>query len=146
MLSNKGKILVTGGAGYIGSHTVLALLSSGYEVVILDNLVYGHQDLVEQVLKVKLIIGDINNRSLLDQLFQQFSFIAVIHFAAYGYVGESVQNPAKYYRNNVNGTLTLLEAMIAAGVNKIVFSSTCATYGIPQIIPIAEDHPQSPIE
>ena len=145
MLSNKGKILVTGGAGYIGSHTVLALLSSGYEVVILDNLVYGHQDLVEQVLKVKLIIGDINNRSLLDQLFQQFSFIAVIHFAAYGYVGESVQNPAKYYRNNVNGTLTLLEAMIAAGVNKIVFSSTCATYGIPQIIPIAEDHPQSPI-
>ena len=146
MLSNKGKILVTGGAGYIGSHTVLALLSSGYEVVLLDNLVYGHQDLVEQVLKVKLIIGDINNRSLLDQLFQQFSFIAVIHFAAYGYVGESVQNPAKYYRNNVNGTLTLLEAMIAAGVNKIVFSSTCATYGIPQIIPIAEDHPQSPIE
>lgn len=76
MLSNKGKILVTGGAGYIGSHTVLALLSSGYEVVILDNLVYGHQDLVEQVLKVKLIIGDINNRSLLDQLFQQFSFTA----------------------------------------------------------------------
>jgi UDP-glucose 4-epimerase len=145
MLSNKGKILVTGGAGYIGSHTVLALLSSGYEVVILDNLVYGHQDLVEQVLQVKLIIGDINNRCLLDQLFQQFSFVAVIHFAAYGYVGESVQNPAKYYRNNVNGTLTLLEAMIAAGVNKIVFSSTCATYGTPQIIPIAEDHPQSPI-
>ncbi|MEB3193013.1 MAG: UDP-glucose 4-epimerase GalE [Snowella sp.] len=145
MPPNKGRILVTGGAGYIGSHTVLALLSSGYEVVILDNLVYGHQDLVEQVLQVKLIIGDINNRSLLDQLFQQFSFIAVIHFAAYGYVGESVQHPTRYYRNNVNGSLTLLEAMIAAGVNKIVFSSTCATYGIPQTIPITEDHPQSPI-
>jgi UDP-glucose 4-epimerase len=138
-------ILVTGGAGYIGSHTVLSLQQRGYEVIILDNLVYGHQDLVDQVLKTKLIIGDISDRSLLDQLFSEHSIEAVMHFAAYAYVGESVINPAKYYRNNVVGTLTLMEAMLEAKVKKIVFSSTCATYGIPEIIPIPEHHPQSPI-
>ncbi|MEB3292006.1 MAG: UDP-glucose 4-epimerase GalE [Synechococcales bacterium] len=139
------KILVTGGAGYIGSHAVLALRQAGYEVVILDNLVYGHADLVESVLKVELVIGDTNDRALLDELFQRHHFDAVMHFAAYAYVGESVSQPAKYYQNNVAGTLTLLEAMVAAGIQKFVFSSTCATYGIPSQVPIPEDHPQVPI-
>jgi UDP-glucose 4-epimerase len=138
-------ILVTGGAGYIGSHTVLALQQAGYSVVILDNLVYGHRDIVEAVLKVELISGDIGDRALLDQVFAQYNIQAVIHFAAYAYVGESVSDPAKYYRNNVTGTLTLLEAMVQAGVKNIVFSSTCATYGIPQRLPIPEDHLQNPI-
>lgn len=138
-------ILVTGGAGYIGSHAVLALKKAGYEVVVLDNLVYGHRDLVEQVLQVELIVGDINDRPLLDKLFLEHKIDAVMHFSAYAYVGESVTDPAKYYRNNVIGTVTLLEAMIAAKINKFVFSSTCATYGVPHTIPIAEDHSQNPI-
>jgi UDP-glucose 4-epimerase len=138
-------ILVTGGAGYIGSHAVKALTAKGYDVIILDNLVYGHPDLVDEVLKVKLIQGDLNDRTLLDQIFATHTIQAVMHFAAYAYVGESVQNPAKYYRNNVVGTLTLLEAMVAADVKKIVFSSTCATYGVPTETPITEDHPQVPI-
>ncbi len=141
----KPTILVTGGAGYIGSHTVLALKRAGYEVVILDNLVYGHRDLVEKVLGVELIVGDTGDRPLLDKLFQSHDISAVMHFSAYAYVGESVTNPAKYYHNNVLGTLTLLEAMLAAGVGKFVFSSTCATYGVPEIVPIPEDHPQKPI-
>lgn len=141
----KPTILVTGGAGYIGSHAVLALKKSGYQVIILDNLVYGHQDLVEKVLQVEMIVGDTGDRPLLDQVFQTYKIDAVMHFSAYAYVGESVTNPEKYYRNNVVGTLTLLEAMLAAGVKKFVFSSTCATYGVPQTIPIPEDHPQNPI-
>jgi UDP-glucose 4-epimerase len=141
----KPTILVTGGAGYIGSHAVLALKKSGYQVIILDNLVYGHQDLVEKVLQVEMIVGDTGDRPLLDQVFQTHKIDAVMHFSAYAYVGESVTNPEKYYRNNVVGTLTLLEAMLAAGVKKFVFSSTCATYGVPQTIPIPEDHPQNPI-
>jgi UDP-glucose 4-epimerase len=138
-------ILVTGGAGYIGSHAVLALRDAGYEVVILDNLVYGHRDLVETALKVEIIQGDIGDRALLDQLFKTREFAAVMHFAAYAYVGESVSQPAKYYRNNVVGTLTLLEAMCEAGIKNFVFSSTCATYGVPQQIPISENQPQQPI-
>ena len=145
MSSKQTTILVTGGAGYIGSHAVLALQRSGYQVVILDNLVYGHQDIVENVLKTELVVGDTNDRTLLDNLFQTHDIAAVMHFAAYAYVGESVGDPAKYYRNNVIGTLTLLEAMKAAGINKFVFSSTCATYGVPKTIPIPEDHPQNPI-
>ncbi|MDF0553888.1 UDP-glucose 4-epimerase GalE [Kamptonema sp. UHCC 0994] len=145
MNKEKGTILVTGGAGYIGSHAVLALKLAGYDLIILDNLVYGHQELVEKVLQVKLIIGDTNDRPLLDRLFATHDIIAVMHFSAYAYVGESVTDPAKYYRNNVVGTLSLLEAMLAAGVNKIVFSSTCATYGVPNKIPLREDHPQNPI-
>lgn len=145
MSSEKSTILVTGGAGYIGSHAVLALKQAGYEVVILDNLVYGHKDLVEQVLKVELIEGDTGNRDLLDKLFKSRDIAAVMHFSAYAYVGESVSNPAKYYRNNVIGTITLLEAMLAASVKKFVFSSTCATYGVPETVPIPEDHPQNPI-
>lgn len=141
----KPTILVTGGAGYIGSHAVLSLQESGYDVLVLDNLVYGHRELVEQVLKAELIVGDIGDRSLLDQIFASRKIAAVMHFAAYAYVGESVSDPAKYYRNNVVGTLTLLEAMLAANVKKLVFSSTCATYGIPKSVPIPEDHPQAPI-
>jgi UDP-glucose 4-epimerase len=138
-------ILVTGGGGYIGSHAVLALKQSGYEVVVLDNLSYGHREIVEEVLKVELVVGDISDRALLDQLFATREINAVMHFAAFIQVGESVTDPAKYYRNNVMGTLTLLEAMHAAGVHKFVFSSTCATYGVPQFLPLTEDHPQNPI-
>ncbi|MEB3210981.1 MAG: UDP-glucose 4-epimerase GalE [Leptolyngbyaceae bacterium] len=145
MTQKQHTILVTGGAGYIGSHAVLALQRAGYHVVVLDNLVYGHQDIVETVLNVELEIGDTNDRDFLDHVFSKHQVSAVMHFAAYTYVGESVKDPGKYYRNNVNGTLTLLEAMVAASVNKIVFSSTCATYGEPQAIPMDETHPQNPI-
>ncbi|WP_030007471.1 UDP-glucose 4-epimerase GalE [Picosynechococcus sp. NKBG042902] len=138
-------VLVTGGAGYIGSQAVLSLQRRGYRVIVLDNLVYGHRDLVASVLKAELIVGDTGDRPLLDQIFADHKIDAVMHFAAYAYVGESVTAPAKYYRNNVVGTLTLLEAMIAAGVTQFVFSSTCATYGEPSEIPIPEAHPQNPI-
>jgi UDP-glucose 4-epimerase len=141
----KPTILVTGGAGYIGSHAVLALQQAGYEVVVLDNLVYGHRDIAEDVLKVELVVGEVGDRPLLDQLFSTHSIAAVMHFAAYAYVGESVTEPAKYYRNNFVGTLTLLEAMLAASIKTFVFSSTCATYGVPTIVPIPEDHAQNPI-
>jgi UDP-glucose 4-epimerase len=138
-------ILVTGGAGYIGSHAVLALQQAGYQVLILDNLVYGHQDLVDTVLKANLIKGETSDRALLDQIFATYSIAAVMHFAAYTYVGESVTDPGKYYQSILVGTLTLLDAMRAAGIDKFVFSSTCATYGIPETIPIPEDHGQTPI-
>ncbi|MGF1478655.1 MAG: UDP-glucose 4-epimerase GalE [Cyanophyceae cyanobacterium] len=138
-------ILITGGAGYIGSHVVKALQRKGYRVLVIDNLVYGHRDIVEEVLQAELIVGDIRDRTLLDRIFTTYSVAAVMHFAAYAYVGESVLRPDKYYCNNVAGTLTLLEAMMAAGVKKLVFSSTCATYGIPEQIPIAEEQPQNPI-
>ncbi|MBC6420710.1 MAG: UDP-glucose 4-epimerase GalE [Hormoscilla sp. SP5CHS1] len=144
-MSQLPTILVTGGAGYIGSHTVLALKSAGYDVLILDNLVYGHQDLVEQVLKVKLVVGDTSDRALLDQLFATHNIQAVMHFAAFLAVGESVKEPGMYYQNNVSGTLTLLQAMVVAGVKRIVFSSTCAIYGETQILPIPEDHPHNPL-
>ena len=138
-------ILVTGGAGYIGSHSVLTLQKAGYEVIVLDNLVYGHQDLVETVLKVKLIVGSTCDRSLLREIFATHQIDAVMHFAAYAYVGESVTQPAKYYNNNVVGTLTLLEAMLEANIHQFVFSSTCATYGVPDSVPITEDQSQNPI-
>ncbi|MDB9315994.1 UDP-glucose 4-epimerase GalE [Spirulina sp. CS-785/01] len=145
MTSHNSTILVTGGAGYIGSHAVSALQKAGYQVIILDNLVYGHREIAETVLKAKLIVGDTNNRPLLDEIFANHTIDAVMHFAAYAYVGESVSHPDKYYRNNVVGTLTLLEAMEAAGVKNFVFSSTCATYGMPQTEFLTEDHPQNPI-
>lgn len=145
MSSAKPTVLVTGGAGYIGSNAVLALHRQGYEVLVLDNLVYGHREVVENHLKVELVVGDTNDRPFLDRLFASRNIDAVMHFAAYAYVGESVKDPAKYYRNNVVGTLTLLEAMVAASVDKFIFSSTCATYGTPEILPIPEHHPQNPI-
>ena len=141
---SKQTILVTGGAGYIGSHAVKALQQVGYEVLILDNLVYGHQDIAE-TLGAELIVGDTNDRNLVDKLFSDRQISAVMHFAAYAYVGESVSQPDKYYRNNVVGTLSLLEAMVAANIKIFVFSSTCASYGVPKQTPITEDHPQAPI-
>ena len=144
-MTAKPKILVTGGAGYIGSHAVLALVDKGYDVVVLDNLVYGHRDLAETVLGVELVEGELGDAELLSNLFARHQFEAVIHFAAYAYVGESMSDPGKYYRNNVTGTLTLLEAMASSNINKIVFSSTCATYGIPDSTPILESAPQNPI-
>ncbi len=145
MVQDKPTILVAGGAGYIGAHAVLALQQAGYGVLVLDNLVYGHRELVETVLQAELVVGDMGDRSLLDHLFASHNIAAVMHFAAYAYVGESVTEPAKYYRNNVVATLTLLEAMLAAHVKQFVFSSTCATYGVPKTVPIPEDHPQEPI-
>ena len=141
----KPTILVTGGAGYIGSHAVLALQREGYPVIVLDNLEYGHREFVEDILKVELVVGDISDRTTLDSLFATYPIAAVIHFAAYIAVGESVTNPAKYYRNNVLGTLTLLEAMVAAGIKKLVFPSTCAIYGMPKQVPMTEDHPKEPM-
>ncbi len=142
---DKPTVLVTGGAGYIGSHAVLALEAAGYQTVILDSLEYGHQELAQQHLQADLIVGNTSDRPLLDKIFTTYNVAAVMHFAAYIAVGESVSEPAKYYRNNVYGTLNLLEAMIAHGVKRLVFSSTCAIYGPPKIVPIPEDHPQNPI-
>jgi UDP-glucose 4-epimerase len=145
MSDKKLTILVTGGAGYIGSHAVLALKQAGYEVVIFDNLEYGHQELVDRVLGVELFVGDTRDREALDRVFSTHKIDAVMHFAAYIAVGESVQEPGMYYTNNVVGTLNLLEAMRSANINKFVFSSTCAVYGIPETTPIVEDCPFAPI-
>ncbi len=109
-------ILVTGGAGYIGSHAVMALQQAGYRVLILDNLVYGHRDLVETALKAELIVGSTLDKGLLKDIFSRYSISAVMHFSAYAYVGESVSDPAKYYENNVVGTLSMLDAMVEADV------------------------------
>jgi UDP-arabinose 4-epimerase len=135
-------ILVTGGAGYIGSHACKALAKAGYTPVAYDNLVYGHEHAVkwgpfEQ--------GDILDRYRLEEVIKKYQPAAIMHFAAYAYVGESVDHPGKYYRNNVTGSLTLLEVMRDRGINNFIFSSTCATYGEPDQIPIPEDHKQVPI-
>lgn len=136
------KVLVTGGAGYIGSHACKALAKAGYQPIVFDNLVYGHEWAVQWGPLEK---GDILDRGQLDTAFRKHRPDAVMHFAAYAYVGESMMLPGKYYRNNVVGSLTLLEAMQDHGVDKIVFSSTCATYGVPDRIPIDENACQSPI-
>jgi len=138
-------ILVVGGAGYIGSHVVLALQEAGYPVLVLDNLSRGHRDIVEDVLQAKLVVGDIGDCAFLDEVFALYPIAAVFHFAAYAYVGESLITPSLYYRNNVANTLTLLEAMRKAEINRLVFSSTCAVYGVPDIVPIPEDHPRRSI-
>jgi UDP-glucose-4-epimerase GalE len=135
-------VLVTGGAGYIGSHTCKELARAGYEPVSLDNMVYGHEWAVKWG---ELVKGDIADSDLLDRVLARHRPLAVIHFAAYAYVGESVTDPARYYDNNVAGTLSLLNAMRRAGCHRIIFSSTCATYGMPVQIPITENHPQAPI-
>lgn len=138
------KILVTGGAGYIGSHTVRFLVKEGFDVVVLDNLVYGHKEaIVDEI--VELVIGDIGDVDLVDSLFIKHAFDAVIHFAAYAYVGESVDDPLKYYKNNTSKPLVLLEAMRNNGCKKFIFSSTCATYGNPETLPISEREIQTPI-
>jgi UDP-glucose 4-epimerase len=136
-------ILVTGGAGYIGSHYARSAKERGEQVVVLDNLVYGHREAVPD--DVPLLVGDMGDRAVLDRLFTQYPIDAVVHFAAYAYVGESVAEPAKYYNNNTASTLALLDAMRAYSVRYFVFSSTCATYGNPQYVPMDEQHPQNPI-
>jgi UDP-arabinose 4-epimerase len=137
-----GNVLVTGGAGYIGSHTCKALAKAGFTPVTYDSLVYGHDWAVKWG---PLERGDILGSGRLAAVLKRYHPLAVIHFAAFAYVGESVTDPAKYYRNNVVGTLSLLEAMREEGVSNIVFSSTCATYGIPTAVPITENEPQKPI-
>jgi UDP-glucose 4-epimerase len=136
------RILVTGGAGYIGSHAVKLFLSRHHDVWIYDNLSFGHRGAVPAE---RLIVGDLAQTERLDQVLVERRIEAVVHFAAFAYVGESVTNPAKYYQNNLVNTLTLLEAMYRHRVNKIVFSSTCATYGIPAVVPITESEKQHPI-
>lgn len=133
---------MSGGAGYIGSHACKALACAGFTPVSLDNLVYGHREAVRWG---PLEVGDINDRAFLDAVLMQYRPLAVMHFAAFAYVGESVLDPGKYYRNNVVGTLTLLEAMRDHGIDRFVFSSSCATYGVPRTGLITEDHPQQPI-
>jgi UDP-glucose 4-epimerase len=136
------KVLVVGGAGYIGSHTAKLLKQSGYDVIIFDNLSTGYKELAKYG---TLIVGDIGNLDEIDDVFQSYDIDVVFHFAAFAYVGESVKNPQKYYKNNVQNTLNLLESMLKHNVKKIVFSSTCATYGIPHYLPLDEKHPQNPI-
>ncbi len=143
-MAGQRTILVTGGAGYIGSHAVLALQGAGFDVLVYDNLSYGHAELI-QGLGVELIVGDTGDRQKLDQLFAEREIAAVMHFAAFIAVGESMQKPGIYYQNNVANTLTLLEAMVMAGIKKFVFSSTCAVYGMPKEIPMAENHPINPL-
>jgi UDP-arabinose 4-epimerase len=135
-------VLVTGGAGYIGSHTVKLLLQSGYAPVVYDNLIYGHR---EAVPRGDFVQGDLHDTARLVQVLKQYHITDVMHFAGFAYVGESVQDPLKYYANNVAGTLSLLQAMRAVGVQHVIFSSTCAVYGIPQHSILTEEHPLCPI-
>jgi UDP-arabinose 4-epimerase len=135
-------ILVTGGAGYIGSHTCKALAAAGYTPVVLDNLSEGHRWAVKWG---PLVVADISDGARVSETIQEYDIRAVIHFAAHAYVGESILQPRKYFDNNVTKTLALLDTLLEAGITKLVFSSSCATYGIPQKLPINEDHPQHPI-
>lgn len=135
-------VLVCGGAGYIGSHINKQLHKEGYETIVFDSLVYGHREAVKWGSFVK---GDLGNVEEIEEVFRQHSIEAVFHFAAYAYVGESVTEPEKYYYNNVVNTLNLLQVMKKYGCKKIIFSSTCATYGEPERVPITEDMPQKPI-
>ncbi len=134
-------VLITGGAGYIGSHTVAALAARGEEMIIVDHLGQGHRD---AVLSGQLLVGDIRDEAFLDSVFKRHAVDSVIHFAAHSLVGESMQNPGKYYHNNVYGTLCLLEKMKAYGVGRMVFSSTAAVYGDPESVPIGEQDRTSP--
>ncbi len=132
-------ILVIGGAGYIGSHTSFILRDRGYEVVVFDSLELGHKEAIEGLTFVK---GDYEDRALLDETIKKYNVDAVMHFGAYASVGDSVADPAKYYENNIGKGLVILRAMLDNGVKNIIFSSSAATYGEPQILPIPEDHPQ----
>ncbi len=141
-------ILVTGGAGYIGSHLVMALLEKGEDVIVFDSLELGHAETIETLKKygnLKFVKGNLKNLDEIRGAFLVNKIDSVVHFAAYSQVAESVKNPQKYYYNNVYGTLNLLNAMLEFGVKKIVFSSTAATYGEPVYTPIDEKHPQQPI-
>jgi len=135
-------ILVAGGAGYIGAHTCLDLASKGFTPIVYDNLSNGHAEFVKWG---ALEVGDIRDRNKLDDVLRKYKPLAILHFAAAIEVSQSIQDPGAYYDNNVAGTITLLRAAQAAGIDKIVFSSTCATYGVPLSIPMDEAHAQSPI-
>ncbi len=135
-------VLVTGGAGYVGSHACKALAPAGYQPIAYDNLVHGHEWAVRWG---PLERGDILDRERLNEVLDRYHPEAVLHFAGFACVGESVAKPAKYYRNNVSGSLVLLDSLVQAGIDRFVFSSTCATYGIPRDLPIREDHPQNPV-
>ena len=135
-------VLVVGGAGYIGSHMVRILDREGHTPIVLDNLCDGHR---ESVVGHKLIVGELSDRELVDSILSENKIEAVMHFAAFAQVGESVVNPAKYYVNNVMATIDLLESMRANDVKKFVFSSTCATYGEPETVPISENEKQEPV-
>ena len=135
-------VLITGGAGYIGSHTAKSIAMAGLQPIVVDNLLRGHREAVRWG---PLVEADISDRNALRRVFQQYPIEAVIHFAAFISVGESMRDPSLYFRNNLVNTLNLLEAMREEGVRKIVFSSTCATYGNPRQIPIPEDHVQQPV-
>ena len=137
------KIAITGGAGYIGSVCVELLCDLGHEVVVIDNLTEGHRSAVDP--RATLEEADLAETERVTSVFRDLGAQAVIHYAANALVGESMTNPAKYYRNNVGGGLSLLEAMVAAEVPRIVFSSTCATYGIPETVPMDETTPQRPV-
>lgn len=139
---SNGTVLVTGGAGYIGSHTCKALKEAGYLPVVYDNLEHGHRHAVKWG---PFIQGDLKDKDLLSSAIRAHKPIAVIHFAAYLFVGESVSDPAKYYDNNISGTLSLLDVMRDSGLDKIVFSSTAAVYGLPDEIPIKEHTRKDPI-
>ena len=136
------RILVTGGAGYIGSHTVKHLLAHGHDVLVVDNLAMGHRQAVPAD---KLVVADLKDSDHIDHLLVVHRIEAVIHFAADAAVGESVVDPAKYYHNNLLNSLNLLERVRRNGITRFVFSSTCATYGIPRDVPITEETPQAPI-
>ncbi len=136
------KVLVTGGAGYIGSHACKALLRAGHLPITYDNLSNGHLWAVKWG---PVVIGDLLDREALDRAFKHYKPEAIMHFAGLAYVGESMKRPGDYFRNNFVGSLNLLESARANDVGKIVFSSTCATYGVPSVTPISENHPQHPI-
>jgi len=136
-------VLVVGGAGYIGSHCVRQLQAAGHHALVMDNLVYGHRAAVSK--DTAFFDEDLGNRPAVAKILRDEKIDLVMHFAAYAYVGESVTEPLKYYENNTGNTIQLLLAMQDAGVNKFVFSSTCATYGEPETLPIVEDLPQAPI-
>jgi UDP-arabinose 4-epimerase len=135
-------VLVTGGAGYIGSHTAKLLARSGFRPVVLDNLTRGH---AESVQWGPLVKGDIADASLVKRVVREYGIQAALHFAALAYVDESVRNPRNYFQNNVTGSLNLLDALVDSGVRHVVFSSTCATYGIPESVPISESNAQRPV-
>lgn len=134
-------ILVTGGLGYVGSHSVKQLVDRGEQVINLDNLVFGHK---EAACGSEVIVGDIGDKALLDKIFTDYQIDAVMHFAAFADVGESVADPRKYYTNNVTKSLTMLESMLEHDVKMMIFSSSAATFGEPEEVPIPEEHPKNP--
>ena len=145
-------VLVTGGAGYIGAHTVNLLIKNNYNPVVLDNLVYGHSEFVEEELKVPLIKGDVSDNDLIFNVLDKYDINSVMHFAAFAYVGESIHDPKIYYENNFIGSIRLINSIINYGLEKglkknlpFVFSSSCATYGVPEKLPIDENSSQDPI-